>query len=130
MLNRLIWVGMLAIIIVMAIQFSDGLLERAGSLTATTKGVPDDAVLLEWRGEIAPPMESMIRKAYHEWGPKKRRIILSIHSPGGMLHHGDRVVKLLRQIALTHQLDTVVERNHTCASMCVPIYLQGETRLA
>lgn len=130
MMNRLVWIGMLAAVVVLYTVFEDGLLQRAGTLEVTTKGVSDDTVVFEWRGEVAPPMTNMIRKAYNQWGPKKTRIILSLHSPGGMLGEGDRVVRLLKKISRTHQLDTVVETRRTCASMCVPIYLQGENRLA
>ncbi|MEO0619559.1 MAG: ATP-dependent Clp protease proteolytic subunit [Pseudomonadota bacterium] len=128
--NRLIWLVMLGTIAALFLVFQDGLLQNAGELTVTEKGVPEDTILLEWRGEVAPPMEGMIRGAYREWRGKKQRFILSLHSPGGSLSHGDRVVRLLKRIAATHQLDTVVENRRTCASMCVPIYLQGENRLA
>ncbi len=130
MVNRLLWIGMLGAVVALFIAFEDTLLQRAGTLKVTTEGVPADAVLFEWRGEVAPPMRNVIRKAFNEWGPKRSRIILSLHSPGGLLGEGDRVVRLLRQIAKTHQLDTVVENRRTCASMCVPIYLQGENRMA
>lgn len=121
---------MLVAVVALFIAFEDGLLQRAGTLTVSEEGVPADTVLLEWRGEVAPPMEGMIRKAYRDFRGNKRRFILSLHSPGGLLGEGDRVVRLLRRIAQTHQLDTVVEARRTCASMCVPIFLQGETRLA
>jgi len=130
LINRIVWVGLLTTVVVLFYAFQDTILQRAGTLNVTTKGVPEDTVLFEWRGEVAPPMTNMLRKAYREWGPKKSRIILSLHSPGGLLREGDRVVKLLKRIARTHQLDTIVESRRTCASMCVPIYLQGERRLA
>ncbi|MEL7542981.1 MAG: ATP-dependent Clp protease proteolytic subunit [Pseudomonadota bacterium] len=128
--NRLVWVIMLAMIAGLFVVFQDGLLQNAGELTVTEDGVPQNTVLMTWRGEVAPPMEALIRKAYRRWRGQKRRFVLSLHSPGGSLAHGDRVVRLLKQIAATHQLDTVVERRRTCASMCVPIFLQGENRLA
>jgi hypothetical protein len=40
------------------------------------------------------------------------------------------VVRLLRKIAVTHELETIVESGRRCASMCVPVYLQGRRRRA
>jgi hypothetical protein len=43
---------------------------------------------------------------------------------------GRRVLAVLNEIKLLHQLITVVPHGKLCASMCIPISLQGEDRLA
>ncbi len=113
MKNRLIWIAMLATIAILFARFGEGLITNKGTLTVTTTNLPENTVPFEWSGEVAPPMLGLLRKAYREWGPSKSRIVVSLHSPGGHLRHGDRVVRLMRQMARTHQLDTVVERRKT-----------------
>ena len=41
-----------------------------------------------------------------------------------------KTVEVLRKIKQTHQLTTVVQRGATCASACIPIFLQGTVRAA
>lgn len=90
----------------------------------------EDALYLRWRGKIDAPMEAKIEEAIAANGSKARKVVLSLSSPGGSIDHGARVIRLLKRIGETHALETVVEKGRQCASMCVPIYLQGETRVA
>ncbi len=87
-------------------------------------------VYLKWRGKIDAPMETRLAEAFEQHQASARRFVLSLSSSGGALSHGARVVKLLRRIGETHGLDTVVESGSRCASMCVPVYLQGQRRTA
>ena len=75
-------------------------------------------------------MQAKLAEAFKEHRGKTDRFVLSLSSPGGSVGHGGAVIRLLREIRRTHRLDTIVEGSGTCASMCVPIYLQGETRRA
>jgi hypothetical protein len=54
----------------------------------------------------------------------------NLDSAGGQVEEGDRVLAALNEIKLLHQLITVVPHGKLCASMCIPISLQGEDRLA
>ena len=54
----------------------------------------------------------------------------NLDSAGGQVEEGDRVLAVLNEIKLLHQLITVVPHGKLCASMCIPISLQGEDRLA
>jgi hypothetical protein len=54
----------------------------------------------------------------------------NLDSAGGQVEEGDRVIEVLNEIKLRHQLITVVPHGNLCASMCIPIFLQGEDRLA
>jgi ATP-dependent protease ClpP protease subunit len=58
------------------------------------------------------------------------RVVLLLASAGGQVEEGDRVIKALNEIKLRHQLITVVAHGKLCASMCIPIFLQGEDCLA
>jgi len=55
---------------------------------------------------------------------------VNLDSAGGQVEEGDRVLAVLNEIKLLHQLITVVPHGKLCASMCIPISLQGEDRLA
>jgi ATP-dependent protease ClpP protease subunit len=58
------------------------------------------------------------------------RVVLFLDSAGGQVEEGDRVIEALNEIKLRHQLITVVAHAKLCAPMCIPIFLQGEDRLA
>lgn len=128
--NLAIWAVMLAIIGVLAWRFAGDLVLGSGRLKVVTDGLPADTVEFRWSGKIDQSMPAQISAALNEWRPQKRRIILVLSSPGGSISHGARVVRLLREARSTHVVDTMVEGGEKCASMCVPIYLQGGTRYA
>ena len=49
----------------------------------------------------------------------------------GIAHlSGKQVIDLIDGMQSSHDVDTVVEGQSMCASMCVPIYLAGQKRLA
>jgi ATP-dependent protease ClpP protease subunit len=85
-------------------------------------------VVLNWRGPIAAPMANQIRDAFEAHKQKATRFVLRISSQGGLVPEGERVIDMLTQIKVTHQLDTAVTQGDICASMCVFIYLQGQRR--
>jgi hypothetical protein len=58
------------------------------------------------------------------------RVALRLNSPGGTDLHGLAVIAVLREIRERVHLITLVNEHDLCASMCVPIYLQGEDRYA
>ncbi len=131
-INRLIWAGVLILIAALAVQ-------TRGNLDAFYMGIgkldvrvaaEEDTIYLSWRGQIEAPMESRIAEAFESHKGEGRTFVLSLSSPGGSLDHGARVVRLLHKIGATHELETVVEAGRRCASMCVPVYLQGRRRRA
>ena len=54
--------------------------------------------------------------------------MLDLSSCGGDLPELERLIATLRRIKETHRLDTRVGRGATCASACVPVFLQGQDR--
>ncbi len=131
-INRLIWAAVLLLIAGLALQTRDNLdLYFMGVGKLEVRAEPEeDAVFLFWRGKIDAPMESRIADAFERHKGEARKFILSLSSPGGSLDHGSRVVRLLRKIGETHGIETVVDARRHCASMCVPVYLQGQRRTA
>lgn len=90
----------------------------------------DGTVYLRWRGKIDAPMASRIAEAFERHKGEAQKIILALSSPGGSLDQGAEVVRLLDRIRRTHELVTSVGDGAICASMCVPVYLQGQHRIA
>ena len=130
--NRLMWAAVLLLIAGLALQTRDNLdLYFMGVGKLEVRVAPEvETVFLFWRGKIEAPMESRVAEAFERHKGAARKYILSLSSPGGSLDHGARVVRLLRKIGETHGIETVVEARRHCASMCVPVYLQGQRRTA
>jgi ATP-dependent protease ClpP protease subunit len=89
-----------------------------------------DRVVLAWSGPIQKPMRDQIAAALEKLAADPRRVVLSLNSPGGSLVHGREVVATIREAAKRRPIDTLVEEGAVCASMCVPIYLNGAQRKA
>jgi ATP-dependent protease ClpP protease subunit len=131
-LNRIIWAGMLLLLVVLGLKTRDNLdmyFEGVGNLEVREPAA-GGVVYMRWRGRIDAPMESRIAEAFERHRDDGSKFILALSSGGGSLDHGARVVRLLRKIGDAHGLETVVESGRYCASMCVPIYLQGQHRTA
>ena len=89
-----------------------------------------DAIVLSWSSEIAAPMARRFQEAYDQHGGDASTIIIELNSPGGAVAEGKRLVQLLDRMARTHALETRVRAGDNCLSMCVPIFLKGEMRIA
>jgi len=132
MRNRLIWIAMLALVTLLGLRARDSVEQYwAGVGKLETGDITGDGKLrLAWKGHIDAPMAQSIRAAFDEHRGEVRTIVLSLDSPGGSIDHGVEVIKLLREIAQTHRLETRVGTDAMCASMCVPVYVQGQRRVA
>lgn len=132
MQNRLIWIAMLALVALLAARARDsveGYWAGVGQLE-TGEVTGDGTLRLAWTGRIDAPMAQKIKSAFEQHRERVRTLILALNSPGGSLDHGVEVINLLHAIEQTHQIETRVGANATCASMCVPVYLQGQRRIA
>lgn len=89
-----------------------------------------DTVVLSWRSEIDVPMARRFEEAYEEWKGDAKRFVINLHSPGGSLSQGGDVIDVINRMKRTHRVDTLVGPRRACLSMCVPIFLQGESRIA
>ena len=89
-----------------------------------------DRVVLAWSGPISEPMRDHIVAAIDKYKTDTRHLVITLNSPGGSIAHGRTVMEAIRKAAQLRPIDTVVEKGGVCASMCVPIYLIGATRMA
>src|SRR5262245_41536266 len=90
----------------------------------------DGTLYIEWSGPIVAGMADDLRAALGKYGTTLNRVVLFLDSAGGQVEEGNRAIEALNEIKLRHQLITVVPHGKLCASMCIPIFLQGEDRLA
>jgi hypothetical protein len=90
----------------------------------------DGALYIDLSGPIVAGTADNVRAALGKYGTTLNRVVLFLDSAGGKVDDGDRVIEVLNEIKLRHQLITVVPHGKLCASMCIPIFLQGEDRLA
>lgn len=98
-----------------------------GRLSVTQAG---DAVVLTWAASVDIPMVTRFTEAFEAWKGRTGHFVIRLHSPGGSLREGRELIELIQQIKRTHRVDTLVADGDVCASMCVPIFLQGQSRYA
>jgi len=95
-----------------------------------TTRMEGDAIVFLWHDGVAFPMSLRLEETFDEWSGKVDHIIIDLSSPGGAIAEGGKVIDVIKQMKQTHLVETRVQQNRMCASMCVPIYLQGEIRTA
>lgn len=89
-----------------------------------------DAVVFEWRDEVRAPMARLLDDAFRNYAGEAPRIVIDLHSPGGLLDEGGAAIDVIERMKQSHEVDTRVGAGHACYSMCVPIFLAGEKRIA
>ena len=129
-LNQIALVVMVAIAGYMAWTLQQSIYENKGRLGAELDPSARDTVVFSWNSEIDVPMLQRFIEAYDKWRYKANRIVIDLHSPGGSLTERRKVIAFINRMKQTHRVDTRVGSRHSCLSMCVPIYLQGQTRYA
>src|SRR5262249_20184573 len=90
----------------------------------------DGTLYIDLSGPIVAGTADDVRAALSKYGTALNRVVLFLDSAGGRVDDGDRLIEALNEVKLRHQLVTVVPHGKLCASMCIPISLQGEDRLA
>ncbi len=88
-----------------------------------------DVTAIAITGAILPPMAADLAAVLHSV-PLDRKVILDLDSAGGEMDEGNKIIALIERERHRRQVDTLVWYGHLCASMCIPIYLQGEKRHA
>ena len=104
--------------------------EAIGASSSLEFNDKDGTLNIEWSGPIVPGMADYLRSTFATYGAELHRVILFLDSAGGRVEEGDHVIHVLDELKTTHRLVTVVEDDKLCASMCIPIFLQGDDRLA
>lgn len=131
-LNRVLWTVLIILLATLVWQTRKNLdfyYAGIGALDVRADAA-NGTLYLNWRGRIDAPMEARLKDAFERYRDQSRRVVLTLSSPGGSLDHGAKVVRLLGKISQSHHLETAVSAGRRCASMCVPIYLQGQSRTA
>jgi ATP-dependent protease ClpP protease subunit len=92
----------------------------------------NDMVVIKYDGPIAFPMADNLREIWDEIArnPRFETIVLRLNSPGGTQNEGEAVMQILGEIRDRADLVTLVAEHDLCASMCIPLFIQGETRFA
>jgi len=129
-LNRLALVMLFALASYMAWDYQDKLLADKGRLKISQSQIIPGAVEFSWSTEIKVPMEQRFIDGFNKWRDKTDHFIISLHSPGGALREGRKVIEVIKQMKKTHKVDTYVGPQRACLSMCPPIFLQGQNRIA
>jgi hypothetical protein len=78
----------------------------------------DGTVYIDLSGPIVAGTADDVRAALDKYRTTLNRVVLFLDSAGGRVDDGDRVIEMLNQIKLRHQLITVVPHGKLCASMC------------
>jgi membrane-bound ClpP family serine protease len=89
-----------------------------------------DHVIFRWAHSVEAPMAYRFESAFAEWKGRVRRIVIELDSPGGALVEGRSVIDAIERMKATHVVETRVAAGDLCASMCVPIFLAGQERIA
>lgn len=92
--------------------------------------VDGDTLALSWVGKVSDKMASKIDAAFETNKRRAKSVQLSLQSCGGRTDYMASTIGVLRNIARTHKLATVVEPGATCASACIPIFLASDKRRA
>jgi ATP-dependent protease ClpP protease subunit len=104
--------------------------EQAAASSSLEFNEKDGTLNIEWSGPILPGMADYLRAALDTYAAASHRVVLFLDSAGGQVEEGDRVIHVLDEIKQTHRLITAVLNDKLCASMCIPVFLQGDDRLA
>ena len=64
-LNRLLWLGMLAVLAFLAVTFDVAPFLGSGRLTVVHDPA-DERIILRWRGSIEAPMQAKLTEAFQE----------------------------------------------------------------
>ncbi len=123
-------VAMLATCVLLIARNEELFFQDKGELTVKRDPVDADTLVFIWRNEVEAPMARRFEEAWREWNGEGKRIVIELHSPGGAIAEGEQVIRIIDRMKRTHIVDTRVRSRRACFSMCVPIYLQGETRYA
>lgn len=120
----------LAVVALLVAAFSGGKSRLPSMPAGLSLRQEADRVVVQWNGPVEAPMRERFAEAFEQLENDPRRIVISLHSPGGSVAHGREVIKEIRIASRARQIDTIIEAGRFCASMCVPIYLVGAERLA
>ncbi len=129
-LSRLVLVAAFSLAGYMAWDFQQRLFEDKGRLVVSQSTLVPGAITFSWRSDIAVPMAKRLYEAFEKSRDKTGQIVINLHSPGGSLVEGRAVIAVIEYMKKSHRVFTYVGPRSSCLSMCVPIFLRGDERIA
>lgn len=123
-------IAMFAATVLLIARNQDLVFRDRGQFEVARDSGDPGALVFTWRSEIEAPMAARLAETFDQWKGDGRRIILDLHSPGGAIREGEAVIQEIEKMKRSHEVDTRVDARHACYSMCVPIFLLGEKRIA
>ncbi|MEL6789010.1 MAG: ATP-dependent Clp protease proteolytic subunit [Pseudomonadota bacterium] len=118
------------LLVLVALQTEKSALFGKGDFAVRVLKDRPRAVELTWRDGIDAPMALRLEEAFRQNRDQADIFVLNLSSPGGSLREGAKVIDVMARMAQTHRVETIVKRGRICLSMCVPIFLQGQSRTA
>lgn len=125
--NQLLLIILVAIAGYLAWQEYDAIYGNKDRLSIREEG---DAIVLSWSDDIDVPMAKRFEEAFNQYANKTGKFIIDLNSGGGSLREGRLVIEAIDRMKRSHEIETRVGFYASCLSMCVPIYLQGDKRIA
>lgn len=89
-----------------------------------------DGVGLRYTGPLQPPLAADLRRLLLNQRQKLSHVVLELDSNGGELNYVKELVAVLQEVKSRMRLTTRVMEGEVCASGCIPLFMQGETRKA
>ena len=89
-----------------------------------------DGVALRYEGPLKPPLAAELRELLLSTPQRFKHAVLELDSNGGDLAYVNELVDVLQKVRGRMQLTTRVMEGAICASGCIPVFMQGETRKA
>ena len=123
-------VGFAATTFLLVMMSKNIAVEGAGTLKVSVDPADSDIVVFKWDGVIDPPMAKRFSEEFEIWKGDAKLFVIDLNSPGGRLNEGENVIRFIRKMKKTHSVETYVGPDGSCLSMCVPVYLQADMRVA
>lgn len=96
----------------------------------TLPWMADDAIGLRYTGPLRAPLAAQLRRILLTPGQTYRHVLLELDSDGGDLSLVHEVAMVLGEVSRRMELTTRVTEGSICASGCIPLFMQGQTRKA
>lgn len=85
-----------------------------------------DNVKIYFSGMIRPPFAEQLKRIISSHSNNKS-YLLQLDSVGGSIYETKEAIEILKQLT---DLTTIVQNGAECSSNCVPLFVQGQKRLA
>ena len=90
----------------------------------------EDGIGLRYTGPLQAPFADRLKTILLAAPQKYDHVILELDSDGGSLEYVKELVGVLKEVRKRMDFTTRVTEGSLCASGCIPLFLQGERRIA